>query len=370
MNQNLFEKIMSKGVQASSTDNMQNWEIFPNKTYTSFILKIKSNSDDFVDWKSKASQISAGCFLENIKITAKYNQYNTKIKINKTDNPLEIGTVEFEKIKDNSKTHTNKIIYKQIENRNCNRTPYKNKQLPNNFYQDMENMMTQKETNLSKSNKTYSNIIVIKKENKDFKNLVNNINECEKTRFFIKKLNKEFYNELRFSKQETNQKRDGLDYKLLGLPSIGEKFILNFLKRWKFLTFLNKLHIGTLISNITCKSLFKHSSGMIIITQKENTKENNIKSGMTFQRVWLELTKYNGTLQPFGPLPFFSYMIKTGEKSRFNKTQEEIISTNENQFKQTLNLQENDNVCLIARYGIQTRQKTHSIRKDIQDFIK
>jgi hypothetical protein len=371
MNKTIFEKIISFAIQASSTDNMQFTKVIPSKDFSSCQITILEKKEGFIDYHYRASQISAGCFIENIHIASTHfgiiarielDEINksssiAKVELDDSIDPLNIATIYFSKsTKESSKE--NEKLFTMIPKRNCNREAYTKEKISKKLL-DSFLIMDNQNINMkyvSKNETTYSNI-------------VDSLFACEKVRFYLKEGHKEFYDTIRYSKKEVETKRDGLDYKLLGLPPLVAKILMRALSNWKLASGIVKIGGVTMLSKTSSYDLLHKSQGLVVCTIKQNSKKHLIELGRKFQNTWLRITLENGSLQPFAPLPFFHYMIKNGAQNKFFKQQQETIISEYDKVHKLLHFSKDEEIALIFRLGIPKTLQYKSIRKDIKDII-
>ena len=357
MNKNIFEKIISYAIQSASTDNMQFFKVTPSKDYSSCTLEIPQKEEGFIDHHYRSSQISCGCFLENLQLASKKFDINVKIVLDSSSNPLAIAKIDFSKSTQKISEKEN-LLFNMIEKRNCNREAYKKEKIPEVFLKKLE-----------KTDDKNINIKITLKEDTKYSKLVDSLFACEKVRFYLKEGHKEFYDTIRYSTQEVEEKKDGLDYRLLGLPPVVAKLSMKLLSNWKVASGIVKIGGITLLSKTSSYDLLHKSQGIIVCTLKKNSKKELVGLGRKFQNIWLEITSQNGSLQPFAPLPFFHYMISNGAKNKFFEEQQQIILSEYEKVEKLLDIAKDQAIGLIFRFGIPKKLKYKSIRKDIKQII-
>lgn len=352
MDKEIFEEIIRCGVQAPSGDNLQLWIVKPSKDFESFTLSTKEEKD-FFNVQNSAVFFSCGAFIENVRIAANQKGYDIKLKILDEDfDSIDIAKINF--IKKNDVNGKDKALFKEIFNRATNRQPYiKKKKLPKSFYDS-----------LNYSPKDISKLRFAIDNKKIHKLLF----DADVIRTETYDANETLRVNLRYTKKQVNT-RDGLDTKTLGIP-LFSSLAMRFAYTWPIVKSLMFFKLDLIISYIASLRLFKTSEGIGIITTKEYSKSAEIYAGMHFENIFLNLTKYGAYLQPYASLSFFIKIVERDNGKGFSKKQINKLKEIKKEFYKELNLNENEEIMMIFRYGIAKPPKTMTLRKELSSFIK
>lgn len=356
MEEETFYQIIKDGIQAPSGDNIQPWKISPYEDLRGFTLSVTVKEGDFFDVKNIASYFSCGTFLENIRISASNFGYEIKIDIldNEKLDTNNVAKISFRKLK----TEYNNELYQEIYRRATSREPYSKKDLEDNFYEKLN------------SNKINENI-TFKLFNSKPKSLIDLMYKVEIIRFQTKGAFETLASNIKTNIREVEETREGLDYRSLGMP-IFPKMTSKILKIWKLNKLLLTVSGEKIVANISSKRLLNNSAGIGIIYSKKFDKENIIYSGMEFQRIWLYVSKYGGYLQPFAPLSLFIKRVELlpKEETGFSNKNYNLLLDYKNRFHEITQIDSNEQVMMLFRYGFAKKPKVYSLRKDIKEFIQ
>ena len=122
-------------------------------------------------------------------------------------------------------------------------------------------------------------------------------------RFQYEPFHNELFRQLRFTAQEAEQTRDGLDVRTLELPP-GVGWFLRKLQPWKRMRMVHKLGLGRLLTLPSALAV-KRSAAVGLLSVSHPNVDSFLKGGMALERLWLMATALNLALQPLGSLPIF-----------------------------------------------------------------
>lgn len=261
-----FFEIIKDAARAPSGHNTQPWKFEANENQ--IIIRPDLNRRlEVVDSDDHALYISLGCALENLILSAKAHRFSTNVSMNFADDDCEI-IVELQ----NSGNEQKDILYDFIQLRQSTRKEYNKEPIEESVLEQL----------LEEGENESVEIIFITDKAK-IKELEPFILEANSLQFN----NKQFVNELvhwiRFSKREAEEKGDGIWAASMGMPGIGRligSLIMKYLvsaksetKRWE--------------------NLIEKSAGFALFIAKENSKQNWIRLGQSFQRFGLKATQLN-----------------------------------------------------------------------------
>jgi hypothetical protein len=122
-------------------------------------------------------------------------------------------------------------------------------------------------------------------------------------RFQYEPFHNELFRQLRFTAQEAEETRDGLDVRTLDLPP-GAGWFLHKLKPWNRMRKVHQLGLGRLLT-VPSALAVKRSGAVGLLSVDQPKPEPFLQGGMALERLWLTATSLNLALQPLGSLPIF-----------------------------------------------------------------
>ena len=137
------------------------------------------------------------------------------------------------------------------------------------------------------------------------------INRCanlvalsDSLRFRYRDFHEELHRQLRLSAAEADRRRDGLDYRTLGLPP-GSKYFLRAIKPWRRMELLNRIGMAGALS-LPSIPLIRKSGAIGFLYAKDRSPHSLLSGGRAMQRIWLQATKLGFAVHPLGSLPIFT----------------------------------------------------------------
>ncbi|MFO7720399.1 MAG: hypothetical protein R6W85_08160 [Gillisia sp.] len=261
-----FVEIIKDAGRAPSGHNTQPWKFEVNENQIiirpEFTRKLK-----VVDPDDHALFISLGCALENLILSAKAHQFSPNVTMNLADTNSEI-IVELRKSENEQKD----LLYDFIQQRQSTRTEYKQEPVEPSVLKQL----------LEQGKNEYVDIIFLTEKSK-IKELEPFILEASDLQFGNKQFIDELVDWIRFSKREAEEKGDGIYGASMGMPGIGR--------------FIGSIIMKNLVSAKSerkrWKNLIDKSAGFALFIVNENSKQNWIRLGQSFQRFGLKATQLN-----------------------------------------------------------------------------
>jgi len=259
-----LKELIHYATLAPSGHNTQPW-LFSLKDDTIEIRPDYKRRLPIVDPDDHALFISLGCALENLIIAANQFGYSEDIKYDLSEAKSEAIKVVLTK----SNVAKENLLFDALNKRQSTRNKYDGEPLPES------DILSLKE--------------VTKQEGVIFKIFITD-NEIEPLIKFVKEgnifqfKNKEFVNELvswiRFSKSDAEKKRDGIRSAVIGAPSI---------PNW-FGKLIMKFDSGEKEAK-KCEDAIRNSSGLVLFISEDNSKQNWVNIGRSFERFALKATQ-------------------------------------------------------------------------------
>jgi hypothetical protein len=129
------------------------------------------------------------------------------------------------------------------------------------------------------------------------------IANSDRIRFEYEPFHNELFQQLRFSADEAEQTRDGLDVRTLELPP-GAAVLFRQLRPWNRMKWVHRLGLGRLLTVPSALSVWR-SGAIGLLSVSEPTSRQWLDGGRAFQRLWLAAQAEGVSLQPLGSLPIF-----------------------------------------------------------------
>jgi hypothetical protein len=133
---------------------------------------------------------------------------------------------------------------------------------------------------------------------------------ADRIRFEHQPFHAELYRQLRFTPQEAEATRDGLDVRCLELP-LGGATVLSWLRHWPRMRRLNLLGLSRLMSFTSAVQVWRTGT-MGLLATTDTSRVGYLQAGRALQRLWLTATQLGLAFHPLGSVPIFLSHLARG----------------------------------------------------------
>ncbi|MBO9699131.1 MAG: Rv1355c family protein [Sporocytophaga sp.] len=304
-----IQELVSSAILAPSGGNNQPWKwLFSDNKLYLYLNPPFQNS--LLDFDYNASTISLGAATENLLLKAKEIGLNIETHLfpNPEDDKLAaIFNFIREKNEENQKTeHGFEYLSKYIDRRNTNRSLKNTGKISSKDIIELTKVV---------ESIPGASLQIISEEEKLIK-LGMMMGVADRLRVTNPKGHAEFVSEIRWSKEESEDKMDGIPVSAIDFTPT-ELIGYRLAKDWKVVENLIKWNKGKGFEKLSRK-LTNASSAFGLITMPSTSKEDYFKGGRALQRLWLHATSMNINIQPNTALIFlFAQMF--GQNKTLNK---------------------------------------------------
>jgi len=193
------------------------------------------------------------------------------------------------------------------------------------------------------------------------------LGELERIRLLEKMGHRDFVDEIRWTQEENDKKRDGVDLRTLDLTNT-EKVGMQMSKDEKVIELLNRWNGGGAFKKLTRKSI--EAAGAVgILTMHGKNVSDYVKSGMAVQRVWLEATLSGIAFQPVSASVFtYARLVRSHGKGLSEgaiKKLWELRAT----YEKTFMIPKDSIEIFIFRLSIADQPEVKSLRKPLEEIF-
>jgi hypothetical protein len=193
------------------------------------------------------------------------------------------------------------------------------------------------------------------------------VGQSDRLRFEQEAFHQELFRQLRFSPQEAESTRDGLDLRVLDLPPIVGRCVLRAIRNWNVLKAVNPL--GAIFLSIPSIFTVFRSGCIGMMSVDCAAAKEFVAGGRAFQRLWLAATAEGLQLHPLGSLPIFlahqqlqGDRLTRAQRQRCNRVRQELVRLVPELAQRTL---------LIAfRIGYGPPARVRALRRNLADVLE
>ncbi len=128
------------------------------------------------------------------------------------------------------------------------------------------------------------------------------IGGCDRVRFWNEHTHRELMEEVRWTRDEAERTRDGVDVRTLDIGSL-QLAVLRLLASWNVVSAMRGLNLRQPFEAISGQAV-RRSSAVGVLTVDGTGPHDYFRGGRAFERVWLAATELEIGLQPLAVAPF------------------------------------------------------------------
>ncbi|MGZ3754320.1 MAG: Rv1355c family protein [Mucilaginibacter sp.] len=316
LSENIVTEIVEAGLAAPSGGNVQPWKL----VYTHnglFIFHEEHYSYSLLDFNHLGSYLAIGAMVENIRIKAAVLGYDINTSYFPiADNKKVIAHISFQKTGQTSTA--DKLLEPGITLRVTNREVTVKETLSPDFYSQIKSSVA-----------TYHGAeLHIVEDAVEMKELGNILATAEMLRFMHPRGHYDtFTNELRWTPEQVNQTKDGLDVNSLGATN-SELAGFKVAGDSKAIGFLRELHGGGAFTKMVNKAV-GFSSALGIVTMPKYSDLDFLLGGRAVERIWIEANLAGISFQPISQFVFMlarliNEPVKNPDDAYYNKELEKL----------------------------------------------
>lgn len=186
-------------------------------------------------------------------------------------------------------------------------------------------------------------------------------------RFQYKPFHEEMYRQVRFTSNEAEKTRDGLDLRTLSLPP-GGRLLLRVLRSWSRMQWVHRLGLGPMLAYPSALAVRK-SGALGILSVPEAKTEALLDGGRALQRIWLAADGDGLAFQPLGSAPiYFGHVQRLGGK-RISRDHKKRIERSIETFGRLVPETQSRVLVMVFRLGVAGRPKIRSLRRPPEEVF-
>lgn len=356
-----IKKIAEAATLAPSGGNCQPWK-WAYYSGRLFLFYDQSRSGALLDFQDIASYIALGAATENAVLKA--HACNMAVKISKfplKNDPRLIAVFDFYKKNEVDPTQVESTIVDSLADaipiRLTNRKISKRQPIEAGILHEL-----QKIAMTIQGAKLY-----FLEKDEDLSAIGNIVGKAEKLRLMHQKGHRDFVNEIRWSKEENEKKKDGIDLATLDLTT-SEITGLKIARDWKAIECLKQWKAGSAFERLSQKTI-GGASAIGFITMPEYNPLSFFEGGRAVQRVWLKANQNNISFQPQSPITFLFARLLHGEGADMSTEMIRELTDLRKQFKKLFPLDDRQGEIFLFRLCIADALPAKSLRRSIEDVL-
>lgn len=338
---------------APSGGNLQPWRW----SYTDGVLQLKQDEkliSSFLDHNYIASYIALGASIENAVLQAVEEKLEAVITLFPNAQQKDIiANIQFKRREESSENE--KTLGESVFKRHTNRNIEKGKDLKN---EDMQFLLEIARKNGSE--------LLLFENGPEKEQLGDLIAFAERFRILHPTGHKNFIEEMRWSEEEANNTRDGIDINTVDL-TVGELTGFRLARHREVIDKLVEWKGGTAFEKLSRKST-SAASAIGIITRPQHSREDFLNAGRDLERVWIGANSRNIGFQPQSPISLILQRLKDGND--LNQAQLAELQVAGGALDKILKKKTDNKAVFIFRLFYAERPVVKSLRRDLNQHFQ
>src|SRR3990172_3889164 len=342
-----IRKIVTYGVMAPSGDNCQPWA-FRLKGDLLEVIDDRTKDTSFYNFRNTASYIAHGALLENLRIASSALGFSMEEAIfPEGEEGLIVASIRFSKA-----PPKNEPLFPFIDKRCTNRFKYNGAPLTD-----------EARRGLLASINSIAGAELALAEGRAKKIAAKAASQNDRILFEHRGLHDFLFDHIRWSAEEAEATRDGMDIRTLGLDPVQQR-LFPLLKSWGILKLLNSVGLSRMVPHQSYM-LCSGSSAMGLGEVKGSEPNAFLDGGRAVQRVWLTASMLGLSLQPMTGILFMLNRLYN-ESDSIGSSYRIMLKRAEALLKEAFSLKPGYTPVMLFRLGIGRTPRVSSLRKAIE----
>ena len=353
-----IKKLVTAAAAAPSTGNDQPWKWFYKKGVL-YLFHDEFRSFSFGDFQKTASFISFGAAYENLNIRALNLGLETSYTLFPDPSTEKlVATIRFRKLTINPQLELLKPLGKAIFNRHTNRFLAPKVSIGEEL---LVRLQTLAESIPGAKFKYFT-------ADKDLRGLAMIIGACDKIRLLNADGHYDFvHREMRWSNEEAELTRDGIDIQTLGLGN-SLMAAMGVIRSEKVIQAVKDLGGGNALGMLAMRTV-STASALCMISLPVYSLKNFFEGGRSMERFWLEATNLNLAIHPLiSPLYLFSRILHGNGEGLDEQNIQDLCLLRE-QFNKITQSTEEDSEVFLAKIAIASEPPIKAHRLMLKDIL-
>ena len=189
----------------------------------------------------------------------------------------------------------------------------------------------------------------------------------DRFRFEYEPFHKEIFRQLRFTADEAQRTRDGLDVRTLELPP-GAAAILRQLRSWSRMQWLRRLGLVPALTLPSALSVWM-SGALGVLSLPAPGRTAFLDCGRAFQRIWLAATAEGLSLQPLGSLPVFLAQMQQYQGRKLTPAHQQLARRLAAWFAGLVPTTAERTLLMVFRLGYSKPPACRSLRRSAEEVL-
>lgn len=187
----------------------------------------------------------------------------------------------------------------------------------------------------------------------------------DRVRFMSKRFREDLFSELRWTREETATRRDGIDVATLELDTT-DLAVLEVLRSGAGMTLLERIGQGRALGN-GARTTFASAGAALVLRSRGDDAASLVDAGRGLLRLWLEATRRGLSVHPWGAPLLFERLLEAGDT--FSSWEREALAEAAEAFAREAPRVPGCPTLLVLRLSFGDKPTARSLRRDVDDVL-
>jgi nitroreductase len=189
----------------------------------------------------------------------------------------------------------------------------------------------------------------------------------DRVRFLSQRLHAEMMGEVRWTPEEVERTRDGVDLVTLE-SSRADLAGIRLARPWSSILFLREIRGGGALEK-AAKDSVAAASAIGFITIDGTSRESYVRGGRAMQRVWLTASSLGLAMQPMAPLLYLWARVERGGGEGLDAREVEVLGALRTRFKRLFDVTTNRADVMLFRLARAAPPSARALRRHVDDVL-
>ena len=346
----LIRDLVAAGIRAPSGDNCQPWAFRCDHRDQISVDILPDRAKSFFDLKHRATFLSVGAVVENIRVEAAFQGYDLAFEHSQDPSPESPAAVVTLQAGDGSSPQPD--THRAMLDRTVNRRPY------------FRVAPSQAQLGQLTSNPVTGTTTHTYTGRSDIRKWARLIYLGDRIRYSHPVIHNELFGKILLTREEAATKRMGLEYDRLGIGP-GATSILKLLKPWKRMQRLSQFGVDSVLSNQS-RLLTLSSGAIVLVTIPDNSRNSWLLAGQQVERLWIGAQQVGLSVHPMTVCLYLSQRYREEGMTNFLPAHEPWLQ----EIASTLDSLLGDRVgAMVFRLGKAMKMSHPAIRLKLKNFL-
>lgn len=193
------------------------------------------------------------------------------------------------------------------------------------------------------------------------------IAQSDRFRFEYEPFHAEIFRQLRFTVDDVERTRDGLDFRTLEMPP-GSSVMIRALRSWRCMQWMNRLGLSRLLTLPSWLSVRK-CGAIGALSIPDPSPQGFVVAGRAFQRVWLSTEALGLALHPLGSLPIFIAQVRQLDGRNLHAAHQRLSRRLNDWLLELIPGMGQRTLVMLFRVGYASRPAVQSLRRSVDEVL-